>query len=176
MSGCEPEKLVFLDESGININMTRCYARSKGGSRAVDAIPLWKPQNITVLSSIRLNGEADYTTYAGGTTSERFIDYLKNILVPTLSSDSIVIMDNMRSHHTKAVKDLLAQAGVRYLYLPPYSPDLNPIEKMWAKIKAFLRKAKVRQLEKLLEAVNSAFKTICPADCSGWFRFCGYSR
>ena len=112
MSGCEPEKLVFLDESGININMTRCYARSKGGSRAVDAVPLWKPQNITVLSSIRLNGEADYTTYAGGTTSERFIDYLKNILIPTLSSDSIVIMDNMRSQHTEAVKDLLAQDGV----------------------------------------------------------------
>lgn len=148
MSGCEPEKLVFLDESGININMTRCYARSKGGSRAVDAVPLWKPQNITVLSSIRLNGEADYTTYAGGTTSERFIDYLKNILIPTLSSDSIVIMDNMRSHHTKAVKDLLAQADVHYLYLPPYSPDLNPIEKMWAKIKVFLRKAKVRQFQR----------------------------
>ena len=100
MSGYAPEKLVFLDESGININMTRCYARSKGGSRAVDAVPLWKPQNITVLSSIRLNGEAAYTTYSGGTTSERFVDYLRNILIPTLSPDSIVVMDNMRSHHT----------------------------------------------------------------------------
>lgn len=88
--------------------MTRFYARPKGGSRAVDAVPLWKPQNPTVLSSIRLNGETAYTTYSEGTTSERFIDYLRNVLIPALSSDSIVVMDNMRSHHTRAVKDLLA--------------------------------------------------------------------
>ena len=109
MSGYAPEKLVFLDESGINVNMTRFYARSKGGSRAVDAVPLWKPQNMTVLSSIQLNGETAYTTYSGGTTSERFVDYLRNILISTLSPDSIVVMDNMRSHHTQAVKDLLEQ-------------------------------------------------------------------
>ena len=75
MSGYAPEKLVFLDESGINVNMTGFYARSKGGSRAVDAVPLWKPQNTTVLSSIQLNGETAYTTYSGGTTSEKFVDY-----------------------------------------------------------------------------------------------------
>ena len=116
-------------------------------------------------------------------------------------------MDNMRSHHTQAVKDLLEQAGVQYLYLPPYSPDLNPIEKMWSiarleisttetaylryanprcccrikklvcyKLKAFLRKAKVRLLEKLPDVVRAAFKTISSHDCSGWFRVCGYSR
>ena len=137
MSGYAPEKLVFLDESGINVNMTRFYARSKGGSRAVDAVPLWKPQNMTVLSSIQLNGETAYTTYSGGTTSERFVDYLRNILISTLSPDSIVVMDNMRSHHTQAVKDLL---------------------------------------EQLPDAVRAAFKTISSHDCSGWFRFCGYSR
>ena len=117
--------------------MTRFYARSKGGSRAVDAVPLWKPQNTTVLSSILLNGETAYTTYSGGTTSERFVDYLRNILISTLSPDSIVVMDNMRSHHTQAVKDLL---------------------------------------EQLPDAVRAAFKTISSHDCSGWFRFCGYSR
>ena len=119
MSGYTPEKLVFLDESGINVNMTRFYARSKGGSRTVEAVPLWKPQNTTVLSSIQLNGETAYTTYSGGTTSERFVDYLRNILIPTLSPDSIVVMDNMRSHYTQAVKDLLEQAGVQYLLLMP---------------------------------------------------------
>ena len=128
------------------------------------------------LSSIRLNGGTAYTTYSGGTTSERFVDYLRNILIPTLSPDSIVVMDNMRSQHTRAVKNLLEQAGVQYLYLPPYSPDLNPIEKMWSKPKAFLRKAKVRLLEKLPDVVRVAFKTISSHDCSGWFRFCGYSR
>ena len=127
-------------------------------------------------ASSQLNGETAYTTYSGGTTSERFVDYLRNILIPTLSPDSIVVMDNMRSHHTQAIKDLLEQAGVQYLYLPPYSPDLNPIEKMWSKLKAFLRKAKVRLLEKLPDAVRAAFKTISSHDCSGWFCFCGYSR
>lgn len=102
--------------------------------------------------------------------------HLRNILIPTLSPDSVVVMDNMRSHHTQAVKDLLEQAGVQYLYLPPYSPDLNPIEKMWSNLKAFLRKAKVRLLEKLPDAVRAAFKTISSHDCSGWFRVCGYSR
>ena len=174
MSGYAPEKLVFLDESGININMTRCYARSKGGSRAVDAVPLWKPQNITVLSSIRLNGEAAYTTYSGGTTSERFVDYLRNILIPTLSPDSIVVMDNMRSHHAKVVKNLLDEKHIQYLYLPLYSPDYNPIENMWSKIKANMRKQKVRAADLLPEAIKKAFSSIHISDCIGWFRACGY--
>lgn len=115
-------------------------------------------------------------THNAREVAENFSVNLRNILIPTLSPDSIVVMDNMRSHHTQAVKDLLEQAGVQYLYLPPYSPDLNPIEKMWSKLKAFLRKAKVRLLEKLPDAVRAAFKTISSHDCSGWFRFCGYSR
>ena len=174
MSGYAPEKLVFLDESGINVNMTRFYARSKGGSRAVDAVPLWKPQNMTVLSSIQLNGETAYTTYSGGTTSERFVDYLRNILIPTLSPDSVVVMDNMRSHHAKAVKQLLDSSKVTYLYLPPYSPDLNPIEKMWSKLKAFLRKEKIRMASELPSAISKGFLTIRPTDCIGWFRSCNY--
>ena len=97
-------------------------------------------------------------------------------ILKRFSPDSIVVMDNMRSHHTQAIKDLLEQAGVQYLYLPPYSPDLNPIEKMWSKLKAFLKKAKVRLLEKLPDAVRAVFKTISSHGCSGWFRFCGYSR
>ena len=115
-------------------------------------------------------------THNAREVAENFSVNLRNILIPTLSPDSIVVMDNMRSHHTQAVKDLLEQAGVQYLYLPPYSPDLNPIEKMWSKLKTFLRKAKVRLLEKLPDAVRAAFKTISSHDCSGWFRFCGYSR
>ena len=110
--------------------MTRHYARTWKNRRAVDKTPLNTPCNTTVLSSIRLNGDCAYTVYQGGTTAERFAEYLKTKLLPTLSEADIIVMDNMRSHHAKAVKQLLDSSKVTYLYLPPYSPDLNPIEKM----------------------------------------------
>ena len=110
--------------------MTRHYARAWENRRAVDKTPLNTPCNTTVLSSIRLNGDCAYTVYQGGTTAERFAEYLKTKLLPTLSEADIIVMDNMCSHHAKVVKQLLDSSKVTYLYLPPYSPDLNPIEKM----------------------------------------------
>lgn len=166
--------LVFLDESGVNTNMTRHYARSKTNERAVDSTPVNTPCNTTILSSIRLDGQTAHTVYQGGTTADRFAEYLTDILIPTLSKDDIIIMDNMRSHHAKAVKQILDTLGIKYLYLPPYSPDLNPIEKMWSKIKAYLRKRKVRKVSELPDAIEKAFSTICSSDCLGWFRSCNY--
>lgn len=174
MPGSGINNLVFLDESGININMTRHYGRSKASERAVDSAPLNTPCNTTILSSIRLDGRTAHTVYQGGTTAGRFAEYLENILIPTLSKDDIIVMDNMRSHHAKAVKEVLDASGIRYLYLPPYSPDLNPIEKMWSKIKAYLRKEKVRMVSRLPDAVERAFSTITASDCIGWFRSCNY--
>ncbi len=168
-----PERLVYLDESGVNTDMTRIYGRAIGGARAVDHTPINTPANTTILSSIRLNGETVYTTYIGGTTGEKFVDYLENVLLPTLEKGDVIIMDNMRSHHVKAVKDTIEKAGVILLYLPPYSPDLNPIEKMWSKIKAILRKMKVRVACELNAAVKSAFQEISPGDCMGWFASAG---
>lgn len=169
LSKLDKNKLVFLDESGVNTDMTRLYGRSVGGSRCVDKAPLIKPQSTTILSSVRLNGETAYTTYQGGTTCERFIDYLKNVLAPTLAPDDIVVMDNMCTHHSKAVKKVLEELNINVAYLPPYSPDFNPIEKMWSKIKAILRKLKVRVLSELPPAVELAFSLVSPSDCSGWF-------
>ena len=174
MSENAADHLVFLDESGVNINMTRHYARSKKNQRAVDSTPVNTPCNTTILSSIRLDGSTAYTVYQGGTTTERFIEYLKTKLIPSLSRTDVIIMDNMRSHHAKIVKELLDKAGIRYLYLPPYSPDLNPIEKMWSKLKANLRKQKIRIAAQLPEAIKRAFSTIRQSDCIGWFRSCGY--
>ena len=174
MSESGINSLVFLDESGININMTRHYARSKRNERAVDSTPLNTPCNTTVLSSIRLNGRTAYTVYQGGTTAERFAKYLENTLIPTLSREDIVVMDNMRSHHAKIVKQVLDTSGIRYLYLPPYSPDLNPIEKMWSKIKAYLRKEKIRIVSGLPDAIERAFSIVTVSDCLGWFRSCNY--
>ena len=104
MSGFKESDLVFLDESGCNTDMTRRYAYSLGGSRAVDATPLSKPKNTTILSSIQLDGTFHYTTFSGGTTVEHFKHYLKDILLPHLNGNSVLVMDNMKSHHAKAVK------------------------------------------------------------------------
>lgn len=130
--------------------------------------------NTTILSSIRLDGRTARTVYQGATTAERFAEYLTDILIPTLSENDILVMDNIRSHHAKAVKQILDTSGVRYLYLPPYSPDLNPIEKMWSKIKTCLRKRKVRKVSELPDAIEEAFLTIRSSDFLGWFRLCNY--
>ena len=170
------DNLVFLDESGINIDMTRHYARAKTNERAVDSTPVNTPSSTTILSSIRLDGRTAHTIYQGGTTAERFAEYLRDTLLPTLSKNDIIVMDNMSSHHARTVKDILDASGIRYFYLPPYSPDLNPIEKMWSKIKAYLRKEKVRIASSLPDAVEKAFSTITISDCLGWFCSCNYVR
>ena len=149
ISGFKASDLVFLDESGCNTDMTRQYAYSLGGSRAVDFAPLPKPKNTTILSSIQLDGTLRYTTFSGGTTVERFKRYLEIDLLPHLNDNSVLIMDNMKSHH--------------------------PIEKLWSKVKSFLRKFKARALDALPNAIQCAFQTVSPSDCSGWFHSCGYS-
>lgn len=121
------------------------------------------------MSSIRLNGSLVYTTYQGGTTAQRFREYMEKQLIPSLEKGNVVIMDNMRSHHAKIVTELLDKAGISYLYLPPYSPDLNPIEKMWSKMKAILRKNKICVASELPEVVKAALETISMNDCKWWF-------
>lgn len=174
ISGYKSGDLVFLDESGCNTDMTRRYAYAIGGGRAVDSAPLCKPKNTTILSSIQQDGSCHYTTFSGGTTVARFKEYLEHDLLPYLSSRSVLVMDNMKSHHAKAIKELLDKSGIHYLYLPPYSPDLNPIEKLWSKVKAILRKLKARTLDALPAAIHTAFAQISVNDCAGWFRSCGY--
>lgn len=168
------EHLVFLDESGVNTDLTRLYGRALSSQRAVDHAPLNTPRTATVLSSIRLDGEKAFTTYQGGTTGERFVQYLEETLLPTLRPGDIVVMDNMRSHHVKAVREILEAQGMKVLYLPPYSPDLNPIEKMWPKMKAILRKWKIRCLEQLPDAIERALACVSQLDCLHWFLASNY--
>ena len=170
IAGAKPEHQIYLDESGINTNLTRHYAHAVHGKRAIDAAPINTPAGTTVLSSIRLNDSLVYTTYQGGTTAQRFREYMKEQLIPSLEKDDVVIMDNMHSHHAKIVTELLDKSGISYLYLPPYSPDLNPIEKMWSKMKSILRKRKIRIASELPEAVKAALESVSTNDCRGWFR------
>ena len=148
------EHLVFLDESGVNTDLTRLYERAPSSQRAVDHTPLNTPRTTTVVSSIRPDEEKAFTTYQDDTTGEHFVQYLKETLSPTLRPSDIIVMDNMRSHHVKAVREILEAKGMKVLYLPPYSPDLNPIEKMWSKMKAILRKWKMRCLDQLSDAIQ----------------------
>lgn len=175
MGALEIEKLVFLDESGSNVNMTRKYGRAKGKERVKDDVPFSKPKNATVLSSLRLNGTIAHTVYTGGTTGVKFLTYLKDTLLPTLHKGDIVVMDNLRTHHIEEVRTVLENAGMQILYLPPYSPDFNPIEMMWSKVKAYLRKLKKRTAETLMEGIEEALKLITREDCVAWFTHAGYS-
>lgn len=148
------EHLVFLGESGANTDRLVFMAKLLLPEEQLITPPLNTPQTTTVLSSIRFDGENAFITYQGGTTGERFVQYLKETLIPTLRPGDIVVMDNLRSYHVKAVQKTLETAGMKALYLPAYSPDINPIEKMWSKVKALLRAWKIRSLELLPDAIS----------------------
>lgn len=154
--------------------MARRYGWGKGSQRVVDHTPLNTPTSTTILSSIRLDGAMAFTTFPGGTTADRFLTYLKETLIPTLRPGDLVVMDNLRTHHIQAVGELLHSAGVDGLCLPPYSPDLNPIEKLWSKVKAILRKLRVRSPDPLPSAIRFAFSCVSANDCVGWFRCSAY--
>ena len=169
------KRLVFLDESSVNINMTRHYGRGKGKERVYDNVPLNTPKNTTLLSSVRLNGSLAYSFFQGSVNGEKFLDYIKNTLVPTLQKGDIVIMDNLSCHKIKGVKEAIENVEAVVVYLPAYSPDFNPIEMMWSKIKSLLRKWKARSINLLDKAIKEAFQLITSDDISGWFSKAGYS-
>ena len=128
-----------------------------------------------MISSIRRDGSTAAMTVEGATTSEVFRAYVQHILTPTLRPGDIVVLDNLSPHKDKAALALIEQAGAEVRFLPPYSPDFNPIEKMWSKVKALLRSAKARTDEALLAAIGSALSRVTAQDAEGWFASCGYS-
>ena len=168
-------KLVFLDESGAKTNMTRLRGRAKGGQRLVDSTPHGHWYTTTMISSIRLDGSTACMAIDDATSAEVFREYVRQVLVPTLRPGDIVVLDNLSAHKDKEALALIAAAGAEVWFLPPYSPDLNPIEKMWSKVKEFLRLAKARTFDALLAAIGNALKTITAQDAQGWFESCGYA-
>ena len=165
---------MFLDESGVNLNMTRFYGRAKGKKRVYDYVPAKRIKRTTLLASVRLDGTIARKVFQGALTGGIFLDYIKNILVPTLHKGDIVIMDNLSCHKVKRVKEAIEAVGASVFYLPPYSPDLNPIEMMWSKIKALLRKWKARSSELLNLYISNAFSAVTAEDIEHWFAACGY--
>ena len=169
-------KLVFIDESGAKTNMTRFYGRAKAGARAFDDTPSGHWCTTTMISSMRLDGSTACMVVDGATTTDIFKAYVEHILLPTLHAGDIVVLDNLSAHKSKEVRDLIESVGAELWFLPPYSPDLNPIEKMWSKIKAILRTIKARTEESLINAIAKALDSVTAHDAKEWFKSCGYTN
>ena len=169
------KRLVFVDESGAKTNMVRLRGRAPRGERVYDSAPHGHWCNTTMLSSIRWDGTTACMVVDGATDADVFQAYVRNTLVPSLRPGDCVIMDNLGPHKTAAVERLLAEAGATWRWLPPYSPDFNPIENMWSKVKNSLRSAKARTPKTLLAAIGSALRQVTPQDAAHWFAACGYT-
>jgi transposase len=155
--------------------MTRLRGRSPRGERLVCHAPHGHWRTTTMISSVRLDGTSACMTIEGATNTEVFHAYVREVLVPSLRRDDIVVMDNLGAHKNERTIALIEAAGAEVRFLTAYSPDLNPIEMMWSKVKALLRKAQARNHPDLLLAIASALKSVTPQDALGWFAACGYN-
>jgi transposase len=162
-------RLVFVDESGANTKMTRWRGRALGGQRLLARIPQGHYQTGTLISGMRLQGPCAPGLFEGPMNGEMFLAWVRQGLAPTLQKGDVVIMDNLATHKIHGIVAAIAAVGARLLFLPPYSPDFNPIENMWSKIKQILRSPAPRTERALLLATKTAFQTIPPADCQGYF-------
>jgi transposase len=170
----DPGRLVFLDETGTTTTMTRRYGRAPRGQRLRVAVPQGHWKVLTLTAAMRAGGVGACLTFDGATNTACFETYIGQCLVPTLQVDDIVILDNLACHKTAEVQRLIASAGAQVRYLPPYSPDLNPIEAMFSKVKESLRAAAARTVEALIDAMGEALRGVVASDTSGWFKHCGY--
>jgi transposase len=163
-----------LEVAGFNLALTRFYGRAEPGERVREGVPQNYGENITMLAALGINGVSAPMIIEGAVDSLVFLTYVKRVLVPTLDEGDIVIMDNLSAHKIAGVEEAIKAAGARVEYLPPYSPDFNPIEKCWSKMKTALRKVKARTREGLESAIRQALLTITEADARAWFAHCGY--
>jgi transposase len=171
----DPQRFTCIDASGVNLALTRRYGRAPRGERVIGAVPQNYGANVTLLAALGSQGVEAVMTMAGATDAEVFRVYVEQVLRPTLRPGDIVIMDNLRAHKVAGIREVVEQAGARLLYLPPYAPDLSPIEPCWSKLKTALRTAQARTREALEQAIALALATITVSDAHSWFHHCGYA-
>jgi len=159
--------LFFLDESAAKTNMLRLYGRK---------VPDGRRETVTMLSSIRLDGETESILFEGAVDGAMFEAYIEQILGPSLRPGDIVVLDNLTSHKSQVAQAFVESRSASYLFLPAYSPDFNPIEKMWSKVKQILRSLQARTPEELFDAVAKALNMVTADDDQGWFTSCGYIK
>jgi transposase len=172
--GVEPERFVFVDEMGANTSLHSLYAWSKRGQRVYCSTPRNRAKNTTLLASMGAEGMGPCLAVTGAVNATVFEAYLEQALLPHLRPGRIVVMDNLSAHKSERVRELIEAAGCEVLYLPPYSPDLNPIEEAFSKVKGLLRKAEARSREALVEAMGKALDAVTAGDARGFFEHCGY--
>ena len=156
--------------------MIQYYGRAPRGERCFDSAPCGQWNTMTMLSSIRLDGNTECVVFRGALNRDLFESYVEHMLAPSLRPGDIVIMDNLRAHQSSEVIEFIHARHAEVRFLPSYSPDLNPIEKMWSKVKQLLRVLKARTEDALFEAIGTAFCLVTAADARGWFRSCGYGH
>jgi transposase len=175
MPDLDVRRLVFIDESGAKTNLTRLRGRCQRGQRLKTFAPLGHWHTTTMISAIDLHGVRASMVIDGATDTEAFCVYIEQVLTPTLRGGEIVVMDNLQPHKHDRVRRAIEAAGATLVYLPPYSPDFNPIEPMWSKVKQSLRSAAARTFDALLEAIKNGLNSIRHDDCRGFFSGCGYA-
>jgi transposase len=175
MPGLDPKTLVFLDETGANTKMTRRYGRAPRGQRVIKAVPHGHWKTTTFVAALRADGLVAPMVIDGAMNGDLFVAYVEQVLVPALRVGDIVLMDNLSSHKRVAAVRAIERAGCSVVYLPPYSPDYNPIELAFAKIKARLRAAELRTVDKVEGFFGTVHEAFTPSECGNYIRHAGYT-
>jgi transposase len=171
----DPASFVFLDETGASTNMVRRYGWGPKGERLVDAAPHGHWRTTTFIAGLRATGIIAPLVLDGPMTGAAFCAYVEQFLAPTLSKGDVVVMDNLAAHKRAGIREAIAAVGASILYLPPYSPDLNPIEQVFAKLKALLRQAAVRTRDALWNTIGRLLDAFSPAECRNYLQNAGYA-
>lgn len=172
--GIDPHNLIFIDESGINLGMTRLRGRSIRGERLHDSCPRNRGSNISVIGALSMDGLIATMSLPGSVNTEVFSTYIEQVLAPQLWVGAYVVMDNLSVHKASRIREIINKAGAELIFLPPYSPDLSPIELCWSKLKQCLRSAKARTTEAINQALSEIVNQhISDDDAVGWFEHCG---
>jgi transposase len=174
-SALDPRNLVFLDETGTKTNMVRIRGRCKRGRRLIGKVPFGHWKTTTFVAGLRCGALTAPFVIDAPMNRDIFLAYLRECLVPTLSAGDIVIMDNLPSHKVAGVREAIETAGAKVVYLPPYSPDLNPIEMAFSKLKALLRKAAERTIPALWSRIGELIDAFTPQECANYFKHAGYA-
>lgn len=173
--GLNPARLVFLDETWATTNMTRRRGRCPRGERLIAAVPHGHWKTSTFVAALRATGLTAPLGLDGAMNGETFRAYVEQILAPPLAPGDIVIMDNLGSHKVAGIRDAIEARGASLLYLPPYSPDLNPIEQAFSKLKALIRKEAARTRDALWNAIGRFLRRFAPQECANYFAKAGYA-
>jgi len=155
--------------------MTRLHGRALSSQRLIAKVPHGHWQSSTIISAIRLDGACAPAVFDSPTDTDVFEAYVEQVLLPALKPGDVVVMDNLQTHKVKRIRDLIESAKARLLFLPAYSPDFNPIENMWSKVKTLVRKAEARTFDAVVAAVGESLAKVTPDDCQGYFKNCGYA-